>query len=150
MQSEIEKIKHLRDQTGISFNEIKKALEEAGGDMTKAVETLRARGVLTAQKKSARETKEGVIESYIHLTKKIGSLVELYCETDFVARNIEFIKLAHELAMQVASMDPKDNEELLEQLYIKDQDVTVNDLIQQYIAKLGENVKLGRFIRFEI
>ena len=150
MQSEIEKIKHLRDQTGISFNEIKKALEEAGGDMTKAVETLRARGVLTAQKKSARETKEGVIESYIHLTKKIGSLVELYCETDFVARNLEFIKLAHELAMQVASMDPKDNEELLEQLYIKDQDVTVNDLIQQYIAKLGENVKLGRFIRFEI
>ena len=150
MQSEIEKIKHLRDQTGISFNEIKKALEEAGGDMTKAVETLRARGVLTAQKKSARETKEGVIESYIHLTKKIGSLVELYCETDFVARNFEFIKLAHELAMQVASMDPKDNEELLEQLYIKDQDVTVNDLIQQYIAKLGENVKLGRFIRFEI
>ena len=150
MQSEIEKIKHLRDQTGISFNEIKKALEEAGGDMTKAVETLRARGVLTAQKKSARETKEGVIESYIHLTKKIGSLVELYCETDFVARNFEFIKLAHELAMQVASMDPKDNEELLEQLYIKDQDVTVNDLIQQYIAKLGENIKLGRFIRFEI
>lgn len=150
MQSEIEKIKHLRDQTGLSFKEIKKAVGEADGDVARAVEILKAHGSLIAQKKSARETKEGVVESYIHLTKKIGSLVELYCETDFVARNVEFVKLAHELAMQVASMDPKDNDELLNQPYIKDQDVSINDLIQQYIAKLGENIKIGKFIRFEI
>lgn len=150
MASEIEKIKNLRDQTGLSFAEIKKALEEGGGDPARVLEVLKAHGVSVARKKSSRETKEGIVEAYIHMNKKIGSLVEIHCETDFVARNVEFIKLAHEIAMQIASMNPQNTEDLLEQLYIKDQDITIKELIQQYIAKLGENIKVGAFSRFQI
>src|SRR3989344_7549951 len=99
MVTEIEKIKNLRDQTGLSFNEIKKALEEADGDEAKAVNILKARGVSVAEKKSGRATREGVIEAYVHNNRKIGSLIELNCETDFVAKNVEFLNLAHELVM---------------------------------------------------
>ncbi len=150
MRTDVEKIKQLRDQTGLSFNEIRKALEESGGDFARAIDILKAHGVSIAEKKSIRETKEGIVEAYVHNNKKIGSLIELNCETDFVAKNFEFLNLAHELAMQVASMDPKDNKEFLDQPYIKDQDITIKDLIQQYIAKLGENIKVGGFIRFSI
>lgn len=148
--SDIETIKQLRDTTGLSFGEIKRALEEAGGDKARAIEILKAQGAALARKKSLRETQEGIIGVYVHATKKIGALVELLCETDFVARNQLFAELAHELAMHVAAMDPENVGQLLEQPYIKDQDITIGDLVTQYIAKLGENIKVSRFVRFQV
>ncbi len=148
--ADIETIKELRDTTGISFGEIRKALEEAGGDKARAIEILKAHGAALAQKKSSRETQEGIIDAYVHATKKIGVLVELLCETDFVARNPLFTELAHELAMHIAAMEPENIEQLLEQPYIKDQDINVGELLTQYIAKLGENIRVGKFIRFQI
>lgn len=150
MANDIELIKELRDTTGLSFKEIREALEEAGGDKARAIEVLKAHGAALAQKKATRETQEGVIDAYIHATKKIGALVELLCETDFVAKNPLFTELSHELVMHIAAMDPRDAEELLKQPYIKDEDISIQDLITQYIAKLGENIKVGRFIRFAI
>lgn len=150
MASDINLIKEIRDATGFSFNEIRKALVEGGNDKTKALEILKERGANIAEKKSARTTGEGIIESYIHSTKKIGAIVELLCETDFVARNPEFSKLAHEIAMHVAAMDPENSSVLLKQPYIKDQAVTIEALIQQCIAKIGENIKVGKFTRFQI
>lgn len=148
--SDTEKIRHLRDTTGLSLGQIKKALDEANGDVARAMEILKAHGIAVAERKSAREVKEGVVDAYIHATKKLGALVEVLCETDFVARNIEFQRLAHELAMQVAAVKPITVEDLLAQPFIKDQDITVRDLINQYIAKLGENIQVGRFEIFEI
>ena len=150
MANDIESIKELRDAMGLSFKEIKEALEEAGGNKARAIEVLKAHGAALAQKKASRETREGVIDAYIHATKKIGVLAELLCETDFVARNPMFIELSHELAMHIAAMDPRDVEELLEQPYIKDEDITIQDLITQYVAKLGENIRVGQFIRLQI
>lgn len=150
MVSDIETIKELREATGFSFAEISRAMAEAGGDKARALEILKAHGASLAEKKSARVTGEGIIEAYIHATKKIGALVELLCETDFVARNPLFNQLAHELAMHVAAMDPQTVAELLRQPFIKDQDVTVAELIQQYIGKIGENIKIGKFVRFQL
>ncbi|OGN00724.1 MAG: translation elongation factor Ts [Candidatus Yanofskybacteria bacterium RIFCSPLOWO2_02_FULL_43_10] len=149
-QTDVEKIKHLRESTGLSFNEIKKALDEAGGDETRAVEILRIHGVKMAEKKSSREVKEGVVASYVHATKKLGSMVEVFCETDFVAKNAAFQELAKEIAMHIAAMKPGDISALLAQPYVKDQDITVKDLISSSIAKLGENIQVGRFELFEI
>ena len=146
----METIKELRDSTGLSFNEIRRALEEAGGDKARAVEILKAHGVALAEKKASRATQEGIIDTYIHATKKVGALVELLCETDFVARNPLFIELAHEIAMHITAMDPRDVEELLKQPYMKDEDISIQDLITQYVAKLGENIKVGKFVRFQI
>ena len=150
MKSEIEKIKDLRDSTGLSFAEIKKALTEAGGDEERAKEILQKLGVQMAAKKSSRQVKEGVIDTYVHNTRKVASVVELLCETDFVAKNVEFQKLAHELAMHIAALKPGSTEELLGQPFVKDQDVSIQELINQSIAKLGENIQLGRFEVFEI
>lgn len=150
MANNIELIKELRDSTGFSFDQIKKALQEAAGDKNRALEILKAHGASVAQKKSARTTGEGVVEAYIHATRKVGSMVELLCETDFVARNPLFTELAHEVAMHIAAMDPESLNELLKQPFIKDQDITVEDLIRGYIAKIGENIKIGKFIRFQL
>lgn len=149
-QTNTDKIKHLRDTTGLSLGQIKKALDEAGGDEARAMEVLRAHGVTVAAKKSSREVKEGVVDAYIHSTKKLGVLIEVLCETDFVARNAEFQRLAHELAMQVAATRPGMVDDLLSQPFIKDQDITIKELVNQYIAKLGENIQIGRFEIFEI
>lgn len=148
--TDVEKVKHLRESTGLSFNEIKKALDEAGGDETKAVEILRAQGVRMAEKKSSREVNEGVVSSYIHATKKLGTMVEVLCETDFVARNTDFQELAKEIAMHVAAMKPGTVNDLLDQPFVKNPDMTVKDLINSYIAKLGENIQIGRFEIFQI
>ena len=148
--ADTDKIKQLRESTGLSLGQIKKALDEAGGDETKAREILKAQGVAVAAKKSSREVKEGVIDSYIHANKKLGAMVEVLCETDFVARNAEFQKLAHDLAMHVAAVKPGTVEDLIAQPFVKDQAITVKDLINQYIAKLGENIQVGRFEIFEI
>lgn len=150
MASEIDKIKALRDSTGLSLNEIKRALTEAGGKEERAREILQKLGVKMAAKRSARQVKEGVIDTYVHNTRKVASVVELLCETDFVARNVEFQKLAHELAMHIAAMKPGSLDELLNQPFVRDQDMTVKDLISQYVAKLGENIQVDRFEIFEI
>jgi elongation factor Ts len=118
--------------------------------MEKAMDILKAHGVFVAEKKSYRVVKEGIIDAYIHTTKKIGAMVELFCETDFVARNIEFQKLAHELAMQIAATKPGTVDDLLIQPFIKDENMTIKDLINQYIAKLGENIQIGRFQIFQL
>lgn len=149
-QTNVEKVKHLRESTGLSFNEIKKALDEAGGDEIKAVEILRTHGVKIAEKKASREVKDGVIASYIHATKKLGSMVEVLCETDFVAKNSDFQDLAREIAMHIAASKPENVNDLLEQVYVKSQDMTVKDLINSYVAKLGENIQVGRFEIFQI
>lgn len=148
--TDIEKIKHLRENTGLSFNEIKKALNEAEGDESTAMKILRVHKVKMAEKKMAREVKEGIVASYIHATKKLGSMVEVLCETDFVAKNSDFQELAREIAMHIAAMKPIDVDDLLGQLYIKDQGITTRDLINSYIAKLGENIQIGRFEIFKI
>ncbi|KKP93497.1 MAG: Elongation factor Ts [Parcubacteria group bacterium GW2011_GWA1_36_12] len=148
--TDVEKVKNLRESTGLSFNEIKKALDEAGGDEAKAVEILKSQGSKMAEKKSSREVSEGVVSSYIHATKKLGTMVEILCETDFVARNTDFQELSKEIAMHIAAMKPGTVNDLLDQPFVKNPDMTVKDLINSYIAKLGENIQIGRFEIFQI
>jgi elongation factor Ts len=143
-------IKELRELTQAGFSDCKLALEEAGGDMKRAEDILKKKGFEKAAKKSDRETGQGLVESYVHQTGKVGVLVSLLCETDFVARTDEFKHLAHEIAMQVAAMNPKDVDALLKQEYIRDNSQTIDSLIKEAIAKLGENIKLADFKRSEI
>lgn len=150
MNISAQQIKDLREQTQAGFADCKNALDEANGDMKVATEILRKKGFEKAAKKSDRETGQGLVEAYVHQTGKVGVLVSLLCETDFVARTDEFKKLAHEIAMQIAAMNPKDTKSLLEQEYIRDGSKTIDDLIKETIAKLGENIQLGDFKRSEI
>jgi len=144
-------VKQLRDESGFPVMACKKALEETKGDITKAKEYLASHYQETVfSKKGERETKSGVIASYIHSTKRVGVLVELNCETDFVANTKEFQTLASELALQIAGMNPADTKELLVQPYVRDSGETVADLIKQSITALGENVTLGHFVRYEL
>jgi len=145
----VEKIKKLREETEISIAECKKALEEAKGDLKKAKEILKKRYGEMAKKRKERETKEGIVEAYIHPGKKIGVLLELRCESDFVAKNPEFQKLAHELCLQIAAIDPEEIP-LLEQNWIRDESKKIKDLISEYIAKFDENIVVERFARFQI
>ena len=149
-KASLQQIKELRERTGISIIECQKALEEADGDTEKATVLLREWGRDVAAKKQEREVGEGVIDSYIHATGKVGALIDVGCETDFVAKADDFKNLVHELAMQVVSMNPENVEELLEQSYIKDSSKSIKDLIAESIAKLGENIVVQRFKRFEI
>lgn len=146
----IEDLKKVREMTGVSVDAIKKALEEADGKIEQALELLKKRGIAVAAKKALRQTSEGIIASYIHATGKIGVLVKVLCETDFVARNEQFRQLGHELAMHIAAANPQSAEELLVQPYIRNQDITVEDMVKDYIGKLGENIQIGEFCRFEI
>lgn len=193
--SDAQVIKTLREKTGAGVMDCKKALQECGGDIEKAVEYLKIKGIASAEKKASREAREGIVEAYVHLNGKIGVLVELNCETDFVARNAEFKQLAHDLAMQVAAAKPlyvsvadvpdevvarerevqraRALEEgkkeqivdkvvegrmskffaevcLLNQPFIKDESITVGDLIKQHIGRIGENITVKRFVRFEV
>lgn len=149
MKITAEQIKKLRELTQAGFSDVKMALEEAKGEMKKAEEILRKKGFEKAAKKSDRETKAGLVESYVH-GGRIGVLVSLLCETDFVARTDEFKHLAHEIALQVSSMNPKDVKSLLAQEYIRDGSKTIEELIKETIGKLGENIQLGDFKRSEI
>lgn len=195
MEITADKVKELRERTGIGMMECKAALAECDCDMDKAVEILRKKGYARAEAKSGRAAKEGMVGSYIHMNGRIGVLVEVNCESDFVARNCEFQDLVKELAMQIAAAKPKwiassDVPEdivakekeiikaqlgdmkkppeimekivqgklgkffeevcLLDQPYIRDDKVKVRDLVSQLVAKIGENIKVGRFARFEI
>lgn len=152
-------IKQLREETGLSFAQIKKALEEAGGDKDKAREVLSQYSAAQAEKKSEREVAAGVVSSYVHSNGTTGVLLMLACETDFVAKNEEFVALAHDLAMHVCAMAPTsvDNEDgagdetsLLKQAFIKDQELTVEQRIQAAIQKFGENIKVTKFTRYSI
>jgi len=141
-------IKKLRTETGVSISECKKALEEAKGNIVMAKEILKKWGSQFAEKSMKRETKEGLIESYIHPNRKVGALLELNCETDFVAQSPDFQNLAHELCLQIAAMG--DDPPLLEQPWIRDETKKIRDLINEYIAKLGENITIKKFIRYEL
>lgn len=170
----METIKKLRELTGAGIMDCKRALDQAKGNFDKALEALRRRGHEIAEKKASRAANQGVVESYIHTGGKIGVLVELNCETDFVARCDDFKRLARDLAMQIAAIPPlyirreeipaevqkqKQGDHLeefckanclLEQPFIKDQTLTVRDLVTQVIAKVGENIVVRRFIRFKL
>ncbi len=148
---DINAIKKLREETSASVLDVKKALEEAAGDVVKAKEFLAVRGQAIAAKKSAERTvKAGLVETYVHSTGKVGSMIMLLCETDFVAKNAEFKTLAHEIAMQVAVQDYESMEELLGDEYIKDGSKKISDLITASIAKTGEKIELGKFVRFSV
>jgi len=145
----IDQIKQLREETSVSVSECKKALEETKGDVKMARDILKKWGKEVAQKKAKREVRQGIIDSYIHPNKKIGVLIELHCESDFVARSEDFQKLAHELCLQIASMNPKGSS-LMRQPWIRDETKTIKDLIDEYIVKLGENIIVKRFIRYDL
>jgi len=157
-------IKRLREETGAGIMDCKRALEDASGSIDGAHKLLRERGIARAEKRADREASQGLIHSYVH-GGRIGALVEVNCETDFVARTDDFKQLVQEIAMQIASMDPKyvSREELpegsdedahqavlLDQDYIRDGRRTIKDLVQETIAKTGENIRISRFIRYEL
>lgn len=161
----VELIRALRDQTGAGVMECKQALEGANGDLEKAVEALRAKGLSDTAKRVGRATNEGVVASYVHTGGRVGALVELGCETDFVARTEEFGQLAHDIAMQVAAMAPlyldKDDIEegderppaqvtLLNQPFIKNNSSSVGETVRALAAKVGENVRVVRFNRLAV
>jgi elongation factor Ts len=142
-------IKVLREETGAGMMECKKALEESHGDMEKAREWIRQRGLAKAEKKADRETKEGYIAVYVHNTNKIAAMVEILCETDFVARNTEFQEMAKNVAMQVVSMSPETVEELLAQDYIRGTG-TIEELVKSLSGKIGEKFVVNRFVRYTV
>lgn len=195
MSVTLEQIKALRDATGISMSACKKALLEANSDMKTAIEILRKKGEAKAVERNERQTGEGIITSYVHTNKKIGVLVELSCETDFVAKNTDFQNLGQDLAMHIAAMNPqylspeeisnetieyekniwkeqlknegkpekiwdnillgkekkfREENALLKQTFVKNPEVTIEKLLNEHILKLGENIKIKRFIRFSI
>ncbi len=142
MKLNIEDIKRLREMTGAGVGDCRAALEESNGNMEEAIKKLQVAAAKKADKKSEREVKAGFVFSYVHHTGKVGCLVALACETDFVAKNEAFAKLGKEIALQVASNKPETVEELLAQEYIRDGSKTVNDLIKEAIGKIGENIQL--------
>ncbi len=164
----LEAIKALREKTSASLNDVRNALEASGGNEAKALEHLRQRGAQIAEKRQGRKTSQGRVESYVHHNGRLGALVEVNCETDFVARTPEFLQFCREVAMQVAAMSPRyiraedvpsdrrlSPEEikdvcLLEQPFVKDPKATVHDLLKALIAKTGENVVIRRFVTFTL
>jgi elongation factor Ts len=146
----IESVKKLREELGLGIMEIKAALEEAEGNEDRAKEILKEKGFKKAEKKAERETHQGRVATYTHNTGKIGVMVELLCETDFVAKHEDFLALTKDLCLQVAAMNPENADELLKQEFIKDPSETIEDKIRTLINKFGENIKLGRIARFEI
>lgn len=150
MNISLELIKKLREETSAGVSDCRQALEEADGDYAKAKKLILARSLEKAAKKEGKVTSQGVIDSYVHSNGKIGVLVELKCETDFVAKTDEFKNLAHEISLQVASMNPKNVTELLEETYIRDASLTIGELVKQTIAKVGENITVASFVRLEL
>lgn len=148
MALDINKLKQLREETGVSFSLCKKALEEADNNIDAAKRKLTEWGVKKAADKIDRITSEGVIGSYVHHNKKIAALLELQTETDFVAGNEDFIKLAQELAMQAASVPAANIEEFLTQPYIREPKKSIDDLLKDAVLKFGENIKIARLNRW--
>lgn len=144
---DIELIKKLREETGVAIIRIREVLEEVGGDEKKAFEILKKEGIEKAEKREGRVTSQGKVFTYSHHTGKIVSVVELLCETDFVAKNELFETLGRDIAMQVASMG---EENIEKQEYIKDPSKNISDLVKEVIAKTGENIRFGRVFRVEL
>lgn len=165
MDISAERIKELRQKTGAGVMDCKKALTDAGGDFNKAIDIISERGLAIAKKKAERTAEQGIIECYVHTGSHIGVMLELNCETDFVARTQDFKDLAHNIALQISAMTPLyiskedipagDTSDpqvvcLIQQPFIKDPAKTVQDIITETIAKTGENIKVRRFVRFEL
>ncbi len=142
-------IQKLREETGAGVMECKRALEEAGGDLKLAKEIIAKRGLAKAEKKSDRATGAGLLEAYIH-NGRIGVLLELRSETDFVAHSEPVKALVHDLALHISALDPESVEDLLKQPYVKDESKTVEEVIKGVIAKVGENLKVARFARYQV
>lgn len=149
MAVNIEDLKKLREETGAGIADVRQALEESGGVLEKAREIIREKGLGKAEKKAERSVKAGLVEVCSH-AGRVGAAVELLCETDFVAKTEDFKNLAHELCLQILSMNPKDTEELLNQDYIRDSSLKISDLVKSMIGKLGENIQVGKFARIEL
>lgn len=143
-------IKALREKTGAGISDVKNALEESGGDMAKAEVLLEKKFGSAAAKKAAREIKAGLVEAYVHSNGRIGVLIEVGCETDFVAKTPQFKEFAHDLAMHIAAMNPENQETFFAQPFIKNESKSVSDMVNEAVGKFGENIKVGRFVRFEI
>ncbi len=146
----IELVKKIRNETGLGIMEIKAALEEADGDETKAKQILKEKGFKKAETKTERETHQGRVATYTHSTGKIGVMVELLCETDFVAKHEDFMELTKDICLQIAAMNPENVDQLLKQEFIKDASITIEEKIKGLVVKFGENMKLTRFQRYEI
>lgn len=146
----IEEIKALREETGLSIMQCQKALEEANGNKNQAIALLKERGAEIAAKKGDRTLGSGVIVSYIHAGEAVGVMIELLCETDFVAKNPEFKSVARDISMHIAAMSPSDTNELLEQPFIKNPEKKISDLINNTVQKFGERTEVGRFVRFSL
>ena len=145
-----DQIRKLKEETGAPVIRAKVVLEEVGGDMDKATQILKKEGFEKAAKKEGRQTSQGLLATYVHHSGHVASLVELLCETDFVARNELFGSLAHELALQMAGVGAKDTKDLESQEFIKDPTKKVGDLVKEVIAKTGENIRIGRIFRVEL
>ncbi len=145
-----ELVKKIREETGAGVMDVRRALLESNGDEKAAKEILKAKGEADVAKRSERETAQGVIETYVHSGGKVGAMVFVACETDFVAKTDEFKNLARELAMQVAAMNPTDVDELVEQDYIREPGKTVKQLITEVVARTGENVVIKKIARFSL
>ncbi|MEK7062275.1 MAG: translation elongation factor Ts [Patescibacteria group bacterium] len=145
----INQVQKLREITSAGVMECKKALEDVNGDFDKALTLIHERGLTRAEKKGERTTGAGLLHSYIH-NERVGVLLELRCETDFVARNPMFKELAHNLAMHIAAMNPADISDLMKQNYVKDDSLVIENLVKGVIAKLGENIKVEKFCRYEL
>ena len=150
MAYNIKVLKKLRDETQASVSDIRFALEQSKGNLKKAREYLQERGLEKAGKKEGRKTLAGIVETYIHHNLTSGSTVVITCETDFVGRTDEFKNLAHEIAMQINALNPKDVKALMNSPYIRDEKKTIGDLVKEHIAKLGENIQIKDFKRFEV
>ncbi len=146
----MDKIKELREKTGAGVMDAKKALEESNGDVVKAEEIIKAKGLAKAESKSSREVRSGKVYCYTHNGGRVAAMVEIACETDFVADTAEFETLCKEVAMQIVSMNPKDVDELLAQAYIRDAGITIENLVKSLIGKTGENIRVMRFSRFKL
>ena len=149
MNISLDLLKKLREDTSAGVSDCRQALEDADGDFEKAKKLLIERGLEKAAKKEGKETSQGIVESYVH-AGKIGVLVEVRCETDFVARTDEFKNLSHEIALQIASMNPKNVADLLKTDYIRDASLKISDLIKQTVVKVGENITIAQFTRMTL
>jgi elongation factor Ts len=145
-----ELIKKLRDETGAGVMRVKNVLEEVAGDEKKALDLLKKEGFEKVAKRADRETSQGIVASYIHHNNKVGVLVEVLTETDFVAKNDLTVELGKNIALQISAMNPKDVKELESQEFIKDSSKTIGDLVKEVIAKTGENIRIGKFARIEV
>jgi len=146
----LELTKQIREETGYGIMDIKKALEETEGDVAKTKEMLKKKGLAQAAKRADKETMQGLVMTYTHTTGKMSAMVELMCETDFVAKNPDFIQLSKDLALHAAAMAPVSTEEMLEQEFVKDPTKKIKEMVDELTGIVGEKIKLGRIARFAI